>query len=854
MGRRRTSMIAAIVFAVGGLAVLGQQGALGVQTEHDVVVSDDPVNFTPHVLDGEVFAVAEVGNTVVLGGAFTQARNAPDGSPVLARHNLLAYDKTTGEISTTFTPDVNDVVRTLAPGPDGTSVYVGGKFGAISGVSAFKIARLDVTTGAKVAGFNPPVVNAAVMDARYASGRLFIGGLFTDIGGTLRTYLAELNPSTGALKPDVNLAFAGLVWGGTGQVYKFDVSPDGNSMVVLGNFRTIDGQTRVQVGKIDISTSPATVMNWATSKYDIKCGSSNSTKFDVRDVDIAPDGSYFAIAATGGHTPIGGLCDGVSRWEMSATGTGQEPTWFDLTGGDSLYSVAVTGTAIYVGGHLRWLNNPVYISSFKGPGAVDREGIAALDPVNGLPLSWNPGRDRGLAVWDIVGTDSGVYIGNDTDRIALEYHGKHAKLPLAGGWIVPQPHAAALPVKVHLANPSSNPDQLMSRSFDGSAGGELTSVPGAGTGWNTVRGGFVAAGELYTAKSNQTFTARSYDGTTFGTERTVPLNGLNAFGSEAASMTGLTYDNGRMFFTQTDQNSLFMRYFSAESEIIGATKFTVTGGITGVDWRNVKGLFLTDDHLYWVHKDNGSLHRLDWANNAPVSGTDTVIGAGIDWRSSALFTTPAPVASSVSFVAKASNPTQTTSNSVSLTLPGSVQAGDTMVMFLSSNSATSTATDPAGWTRLGQVGATSLSTVAWERTATAGDAGAVVTVNTSEFVRSDLVASVYRGAAVPAGGHAFAAEALIQASHITPQLTVSVAGSWVVSYWSDKTAATTSWTAPGSEAVRHMFAGSGAGHVSELLTDSGVGVPTGTVGGLSATADSATKNATMVSVLLEPSP
>ena len=86
MGRRRTSMIAAIVFAVGGLAVLGQQGALGVQTEHDVVVSDDPVNFTPHVLDGEVFAVAEVGNTVVLGGAFTQARNAPDGSRLRQDH------------------------------------------------------------------------------------------------------------------------------------------------------------------------------------------------------------------------------------------------------------------------------------------------------------------------------------------------------------------------------------------------------------------------------------------------------------------------------------------------------------------------------------------------------------------------------------------------------------------------------------------------------------------------------------------------------------------------------------------------------------------------------------------------
>ena len=115
---------------------------------------------------------------------------------------------------------------------------------------------------------------------------------------------------------------------------------------------------------------------------------------------------------------------------------GQMPTWVDWAGGDTFWGVGTTGAAIYVGGHPRWMNNP-YRSNAAGPGAVPREGIAGLDPINGLPFTWNPGRAAGVGTFDIVGTPDGLFVGSDTDRFGGETRRKIAFLPLAGGTVVP---------------------------------------------------------------------------------------------------------------------------------------------------------------------------------------------------------------------------------------------------------------------------------------------------------------------------------------------------------------------------------------------------------------------------------
>ena len=57
------------------------------------------------------------------------------------------------------------------------------------------------------------------------------------------------------------------------------------------------------------------------------------------------------------------------RFETANVSSTAQPTWINWTGGDTLYSVAVTGPAVYVGGHQRWLDNPLGHDS-AGPGAV----------------------------------------------------------------------------------------------------------------------------------------------------------------------------------------------------------------------------------------------------------------------------------------------------------------------------------------------------------------------------------------------------------------------------------------------------------------------------------------------------
>jgi hypothetical protein len=612
--------------------------AAAVNTPHSVLVSADPVNWTPHVPAGRVNAIVQIGNRVIVGGDFTAVRQTAGGSNI-PRTYIFAFNATTGVIDTGFAPTLDGAVLALAPAPDG-NVFIGGNFNRVNGASSLKLAKLNVTNGQRITSFTA-TANSRVRDLVVRGNKLYVAGVFTTLAGTARERLGAVDATTGAIDPNLNLPITvARTAGTTPSVYAMDVSPDGSKLFAIGNFTRIGGVERWQAGMINLGT-PATVANWETDRFRRTCSSSFDTY--MRDVDFSPNGAYFVIVATGafdGGAGSGSLCDTASRWETAIVGENLNPTWVDYTGGDTLSSVAVTGTVVYIGGHQRWVNNP-FAGDSAGPGAVPREGIAALDPVNGLPFSWNPGRTRGVGVFSLYSTPAGLWVGSDTDRLGGETHMKLGMFPTAGGATIPTNQVYDLPSDLFNAPIAvGTVNSLGRRSFDGTAVGQHGTLQTPGFDWSTTRGAMVVNGVLYHGTSGGQLVAHSFDGSTLGPGQTVNLNGLTNF--PLANVTGMFFDaeRERLYFTVSGDANLYWRWFTPQSRIVGAERF-VAGG--GVNWALARGVTMSEGRIYFARTD-GNLYAVNFVNGAP-SGVASVVSpltAGYNWASRGLFVFGAP--------------------------------------------------------------------------------------------------------------------------------------------------------------------------------------------------------------------
>ena len=86
MGRR---VLLALVSAAVLIGLPARPGA-AVNTPQAVVVSSNPADWTPHVLDGKVAAIVQVGNKMVAGGEFTRVASAAAPTTAIARSDGAA--------------------------------------------------------------------------------------------------------------------------------------------------------------------------------------------------------------------------------------------------------------------------------------------------------------------------------------------------------------------------------------------------------------------------------------------------------------------------------------------------------------------------------------------------------------------------------------------------------------------------------------------------------------------------------------------------------------------------------------------------------------------------------------------
>jgi PKD repeat protein len=666
--------------AVAGALVLTLLGAAPASAgaAQGGVVGAVPDDRTPHVLDGTVLDIEQVGDRIVVAGTFTRVQDAAtNGGAEWAQAYVFAFDAATGAIDRAFDPQVSGVVRTVLRGPAG-SVFLGGTFFTLNGQDSRNLVNVSLATGLRTA-FRAPAFNGAINDLAVAGDRLFVAGIFTTVGGVSHRGLATLTAATGALDAYMGVDVLenhnyprGSARASVG-VSKIDISPDGSRMAAIGNFRSAEGLARDQAMTILLQSGGAVVdPNWRTRRYEPAC---NANSFDtyVRDVEFSPDGSFFSIVTTGGGYS-GTLCDTATRWDSAATGQDVQPRWVAVTGGDTLLSVAVTDTAVYVGGHQRWMNNPLGRDAARA-GAVPRPGISALDVRTGMPLAWNPGRNpRDVGAEALLATADGLYVGMDTEYFG-DYRYRRARLgffPLAGGGALPSEDAGQLPANVVLAgrlssSPGVDVNDVRTRFFDGTAAGADAALATGSTEWSRARGAFRVGDTVYygypAPAGGYSLFRRSFDGTTLGTPSLVdPYNdpewsdvvwenksgttgtyrgALPTFYSQLSSVTAMAYRDGRLYYTLSSSSSLFYRYFSLDSGTVSEDVFTAATSGFG----SVSGLVISGDQVYLASSSTGELRRMSFVNGTP-SGTPTTVSGpardGRDWRARALFLSPRP--------------------------------------------------------------------------------------------------------------------------------------------------------------------------------------------------------------------
>ncbi|MEW2359030.1 hypothetical protein [Spirillospora sp. NPDC029432] len=289
-------------------------------------VSADPL---PTVqVNGVVWSMTTVGNTVYATGNFTKARpagTAPGSSKEVTRKNILAFDIRTGNL-TSFNHSLNGQGLRIVRSPDGKRVYVGGEFTTVDGKAHSRLAAFDTATGKLVAGFAPKVSNK-VRAIAATNKWVFFGGNFFNVNGKSRNRMAAVLASNGAVSDS---------WKPTADDEVFAMAISGSRVIVGGRFQQLNGGAKVGVGALNGSNGATAA--WSSRPIPTRQGSKFSY---VTDLTVSGDTVYGSANGEGFHWFDGRFA------AKAATG---ELVWLDNCYGAS-YGVFAQGKSLYSVSH-----------------------------------------------------------------------------------------------------------------------------------------------------------------------------------------------------------------------------------------------------------------------------------------------------------------------------------------------------------------------------------------------------------------------------------------------------------------------------------------------------------------------
>jgi PKD repeat protein len=362
-GRRRWPAAAALTLV---LAVTGSSGTALAVVQETPFPTDSP-DYGPGP-DGRVNAVARLGNRVYIGGDFTSVGGEN-------RSYLAAVNRTTGELDATWAPVASGIVDAIEVAPDGSVIYVGGRFNNVNGVTRHRVAALDPVTGT-VTAWNPDA-GAKVRAIAATDDLVVIGGNFLTVGGEDAAYLAAVNTTTGDVVPG---------WNTQANDYVFDLeaSADQDTVVVAGRFTNLGGLSRPRLARVDAADGD--VSSWRPVP-----------PYVVIDSALSPDESVVYAA-------IGGPGNGGGNMGAAYSATSGNQLW-SHTGNGDFQAVAVSDDSVYFGGHF---------GSIEGS---TRPRIAAFNSATGTLRGWNPGMNSGLGVWALRYDQNRLLVGGDFSTV-----------------------------------------------------------------------------------------------------------------------------------------------------------------------------------------------------------------------------------------------------------------------------------------------------------------------------------------------------------------------------------------------------------------------------------------------------
>ena len=419
---------------------------------------------------------------LLIGGTFTSVYPVDSAAPTSV--NYIARINTDGSLDSSFDPNPDQAVNSIAVQEDGSVVF-GGFFESLRPPTASQpttrnfIARVSAT-GSVDQTMEPDAVGSIFAAAQLSNGQMLVGGSFVTISGVTRSYLARLNADGSvdtAFAPTLNGVVRSIVIGSNGQV------------VIGGGFTMVDGFARGGIARLNADGTIDGPFNPnANSQVNVIVPlSSGQYLISGYFTGLSPNGSTTAIA-NGGFARINADGSLDSTFNPSPTG-------------GSVFAIALTSDGkILVGGEFS------NIAGFARGFSARLLSTGAIDPASGFdpepdgPVYALAVQSDGKVVmggqFNAVIPQSGKVANPNTNTTTTNAYGQTLTFPAAGT-------TASVPIYInHMArintdgtlDPTFFPDpssvvQSLALQPDGSfvVGGVMTSFAQNGNPTGTIR-------------------------------------------------------------------------------------------------------------------------------------------------------------------------------------------------------------------------------------------------------------------------------------------------------------------------------------------------------------------------------